>query len=232
MPLDGAHVLLIVRAMRKTRYKRPGPGRAAGFTLLELMLVITIAALILGIGVPNMRQFILNNRMTAAANDLLAAVYTARGEAVKRNTQVMMCFSTSPRAATPDCNGDGTQGWVVFVDAADVDVAAATDNNGVVDGGEPVLLRHDALPGTIRVQSRPAGNKGYVAFNAAGFSRQIPSVGTGLAGVVMCDARGNVELYGADNSAARGVLISQTGRPRVTRSVDEIENNVFLDGCP
>jgi len=218
--------------MRKTRHKRIRSARAAGFTLLELMLVITIAAIILGIGVPNMRQFILNNRMTAAANDLLAAIYTARTEAVKRNTQVVMCFSTNPRAAVPNCDGDGTQGWIVFVDDADVDVSAAADNNGTVDAGEPILLRHDALPGTISTQSKPVGNEGYIAFNSAGFSRQIPTLGTSLSGVVMCDARGNVATYGAANSAARGVLISQTGRPKVTRSVDEIEDNVFLGGCP
>ena len=183
----------------------------------------------------SMRQFMLNNRMTGAANDLLTAIYTARSESVKRHTQVVLCFSTNPLAmppATPNCNGNGTQGWVVFVDDSNPAVAAGTDNNGIADADEPVLLRHGALPATISTKSKPNGNKGYIAFNAAGFTRKIASVGESLAGVVMCDSRGNVAVHGDANSAARGLLISQTGRPKVTRLVTEISTDVNLDGCP
>lgn len=211
---------------------RTAPSSNSGFTLLELMFVVTVAAVILGVGVPNMRQFILNNRMTGAANDLLAAIYTARSESVKRHAQVVMCFASNPLAATPTCDGTPTQGWVVFVDDKNPTVADATDNNGVIDADEPILLRHEALPATIQAKSKPDGNKGYVAFNAAGFARKIASVGDGLAGVVMCDQRGNVAVYGNENSAARGVLVSQTGRPKVTRSVSDISTNVNLAGCP
>ena len=82
---------------------RTRPTRQAGFTLMELMLVITVAAVILGVGVPNFRQFMLNSRMTTAANDLLAAIHTARSEAIKRREQVVMCFSNNPTAAVPAC---------------------------------------------------------------------------------------------------------------------------------
>ena len=57
---------------------------ARGFTLLELMLAITVAAVILGLGAPNMAEFIRNSRMTSAANDALAALHMARTEAIKR----------------------------------------------------------------------------------------------------------------------------------------------------
>lgn len=211
---------------------RSKPVSNSGFTLLEMMLVITVTAVILGLGVPNMRQFILNNRMTGAANDLLAAIYTARSESVKRHAQVVMCFASNPLAATPTCDGTPVQGWVVFVDDKDPAATAATDNNGVIDADEPILLRHEALPSTIRAKSKPDGNKGYVAFNAAGFSRKIGSVGDNLAGVVMCDQRGNVAVYGNENSAARGLLVSQTGRPQVTRSVTKISSDANLAGCP
>jgi len=211
---------------------RTAPSGNSGFTLLELMLAITVAAVILGIGAPNMRQFILNNRMTGAANDLLAAIYAARTESVKRHAQVVMCFASDPHAATPACDGTPTQGWVVFVDDKDPTAAEATDNNGVIDEDEPILLRHEALPASIQAKSKPDGNKGYVAFNAAGFSRKIASVGDGLAGIVMCDQRGNVAVYGNANSAARGLLVSQTGRPKVTRSVSDISTNANLAGCP
>jgi len=202
--------------------------RQTGFTLLELMLVIAIAALILGIGVPNLRQFILNNRMTGAANDLLAAVYLARTESIKRHSQTVMCFTSDPTAGAPACDGDGSQGWVVFVDDVDPAVVAATDSNGQIDAGEAVLLRHEALANGISVRSLPLGNRGYVAYNAAGFSRPIAAVGSDVDSLVLCDSRGNVATYGAANSTARGFVMSATGRPAVTRVVSDITS---LGGC-
>jgi type IV fimbrial biogenesis protein FimT len=203
-----------------------------GFTLLELMLVITIAAVILGVGVPNLRQFIWNNRLTAAANDLMTAVHTARTESVKRHAPVVMCFSSAPLAASPACDGTASQGWIVFIDDKNSDISDATDNNGVLDADEPIVLRHGALPDTLRVRTKPDGNKGYVGFTSAGFARKLASVGESVGGIVVCDSRGNVALYGPGNSTARGILISPTGRPRVTRSVNEIAADVSLGGCP
>ncbi|HKS55306.1 MAG TPA: GspH/FimT family pseudopilin [Steroidobacteraceae bacterium] len=203
--------------MRPTR-----ANRAAGFTLNELMLVLAIAGVMVGIAIPNMRDFMWNNRMTSSANDLLTAVYRARSEAVKRHGQTILCFTSDSEADVPVCDGDGTQGWVVFAD---------TDGDGEAAAGEEVVLRHGPLPGTISLFSKPNGNAGYVAFNNAGFARNI-AIGTALAGVVMCDGRGNVPTTGPDFSAARGVLISPTGRPQVTRVVNTIKTNASLGKCP
>lgn len=190
--------------------------RNKGFTLLELMLVITVAAVILGLGIPNMTQFVRNNRMTSAANDMLAAIHTARTEAVKRRTNISMCFSDNPTAATPTCTNAG-RGWVVFVD---------TNFNYAVDSGDTVLLQHDTLPATVfstMKKTTSAGaadtaNKG-VTFAASGF---VKVSNTPVRNIVLCDSRGNTAVYGAQNSAARAVLISATGRPQVTRVVSEI----------
>jgi type IV fimbrial biogenesis protein FimT len=208
------------------------PPRQAGFTIFELMLVVALAAVILGLGVPNFRQFMLNSRMTSAANDMLAALHTARSEAINRHQPVVMCFSTNPADAVPACAGDGTAGWVVWVDDRDPAVAEGNDGNGVPDADEPVILRHDAMPDSVRTRSTPNGNEGYVAFNGAGFSRQIAAVGERFDGVVMCDYRGNVGVSGGDLSAARGLIVSATGRPRVTRSVNEITTSSSLGACP
>jgi type IV fimbrial biogenesis protein FimT len=190
---------------------RTGPAAHRGFTLLELMLTITVAAIILGLGIPNMVQFIRNSRLTSAANDLLVSIHVARTEAVKRRLPTRVCFSADPTATLPACNGNGTQGWVSWVD---------TNNDGDADTGEAIIGRHGALPSTLTLKTKPSGNAGYVAYRANGFS---PPAADDLTGVVLCDARGNQALYaGTDISAARGVLIAATGRPRVTRSLAEI----------
>ena len=54
-----------------------------GFTLYELMITVAIIALILAFGVPNLREFTLNSRMTSTANDLQAAFMLARTEAAR-----------------------------------------------------------------------------------------------------------------------------------------------------
>lgn len=197
-----------------------GRSRMAGFTLLELMLVITVAAVILGLGIPNLTQFIRNNRMTGAANDMLVALHTARTEAVKRRAFVTFCFSADPTAATPTCSNAG-RGWVVFVDDADPAATSADDANFVVNDPnvETVLLRHEALPAAIDTMNKlPAATQGIV-FTQSGFAR---TTGTPLASTVLCDERDNVAVYGAQNSAARAIVLSATGRPQVNRAVSEI----------
>jgi type IV fimbrial biogenesis protein FimT len=190
------------------------------------MLTITVAAVILGVGIPNLTQFIRNNRMTSAANDVLAALHMARTEAVKRRAWTVMCMSANPNDATPTCTAGG-RGWVVFIDDADPTAPDANDANLVVNNGEEVLLRHDTPPDTITLLTAPNGNSGYIAFTASGFSRAV-AAGTPLRSIRMCDSRGNVAVYGADNSAARAITISQTGRPQVTRLVADI---TAVGGC-
>lgn len=208
------------------------PSRIGGFTLLELMLVITVAAVILGLGIPNMTQFIRNNRMTGAANDMLVAIHTARTEAVKRRAFVTFCFSANPNDATPICSNAG-RGWVVFVDDANPAATSSDDGNFVVNdpAQEEVLLRHDALPAAI-TSVKKTTNTGAtsttsrgVSFAPSGYART-----TLLArNVVLCDVRSNVAVYGDQNSAARVVEINQIGRPRVLRSVAEVTS---AGGCP
>lgn len=208
------------------------PKIQAGVTLLELMTVIAVAGVLLGIAIPNMSQFLKNNRLTAAANDLLVALHTARSEAIKRRLPTQFCFTKKPMDDAPACDGNGTQGWVVWVDDADPAASAATDGNKQIDTGEPVLVRHEALPSSISVVSQPSGNAGYVAYLGSGF---LNAAANDVAGIVLCDDRGNKALHGPTSSTARGLSISTTGRPAITRSVDTIKNDSTLlnnGACP
>lgn len=192
-----------------------------GFTLLEMMLAITVAGLILGLGVPAFGQYIRNSAMTSGANDLLGGMYVARSEAVKRRQQTVVCMAASPEGADADCDGDGSTGWIAFVDA---------DADGAVDAGEDVLLRHAGREG-MTMSMMPTDSGAYFAYAPSGFGIGIAALGDPMAAVVMCDDRGNVATDDDDLSAARGLELSATGRPRVTRSVAEIEADA-MGGCP
>lgn len=66
------------------------PSRSAGFTLIELMMVVAILAIVMSIGVPSFNTMIKNNRLTAASNDIAGALHFARSEAVRRGRDVQV----------------------------------------------------------------------------------------------------------------------------------------------
>ena len=82
-----------------------------GYSLLELMVSLTVAGVVLGFGVPNFMQLQRNNAMIGVANDLVSSLAIARSEAVKRQVPVTLCSSPNPTAVAPACgfgNGDRT----------------------------------------------------------------------------------------------------------------------------
>jgi type IV fimbrial biogenesis protein FimT len=65
-------------------------GRLRGFTLIELMVTVMVAAIMLGIGIPSFRSFIAGQKVKTASYDLVSSLMLARSEAVKRNTAVTL----------------------------------------------------------------------------------------------------------------------------------------------
>ena len=211
--------------------------RQAGFTLLELMVTITVAAVILGFGVPSFITLVQNNRMTAAANDLVAALTIARTEAVKRATPVTVCASNNPQAPLPTCAATAMNGWVVFADSNDTDADGQPDGNIVIEAGEVILQTHAALPATFT----PNANGVYASFAANGFSRTVGAVGPSLTTALFCDERGN-QVTGTDQagnniSAARVITLAPTGRAQVLRTTNDVATALGVPGlapgnCP
>ncbi len=78
---------------------------SGGFTLTELLVTLTISAILLGIGVPSFVSFIGGQAATTASHDVTSMLILARSEAIKRNTDVV---------ATP-VSGDWKNGWTVDV---------------------------------------------------------------------------------------------------------------------
>jgi type IV fimbrial biogenesis protein FimT len=200
--------------------------RTRGFTLVELMFTVLVMAVLLGIGVPNLRDFIRNSRMTAAANDLLADLNLARSEAMKRRVPVTLCKSTDGTSCATSTTTD-FQRWIVFVDDANPAVSSANDGNGAVDTGEAVL-RDSSISAAI--DDVPAQGR-RVVFRSSGFPAVISD---NLTRVLFCDDRGSdISVGGA--SAARGLTVSATGRAAVTRDKALIQTSVVGGGfgdCP
>jgi type IV fimbrial biogenesis protein FimT len=162
--------------------------RTQGFTLWELLCTLGVAAITLTIGVPSFRSFLLDARLTADVNGWILAIQLARSEAAKRGRPVIVCKTDDARrCGTADLPYDA--GWMVYVN---LDDAYPPQRSAT----EPLLYMHaPELTGTV-VSNRP-----YYEFRPGRRSTN----GT----TVFCDRRGA--------PAAKAVIVSYTGRPRVAR---------------
>jgi len=74
-----------------------------GFTLIELIVSITIVAILATIAVPSFTEFSASQRVKAAASNLFISILRARSEAIKRDATVTL---------TP-IGGDWAKGWTM-----------------------------------------------------------------------------------------------------------------------
>lgn len=80
--------------------------RATGFTLVELMITITVAAILAAVAIPSFHKLILSNRLTTQADAMIDAINAARMDAVKLNSTTQFC-SNKGTANTTDTLGTG-----------------------------------------------------------------------------------------------------------------------------
>jgi type IV fimbrial biogenesis protein FimT len=168
-----------------------------GFTLVELMYTIAVAAIVLGIGIPAFTETIHAGRMTTSVNTAVTAMHVARSEAVKRRARVTLCRSTTAAAPTCDASGDG---YMVFVNTAD---------DQTFDVGDTLIKAGPWLAHGITVEYD--GLPSYVSYTASGFTRAIGG-GTMAGNIVLCDDRGN--------RASRVISLAATGRPQARAHAD------------
>jgi type IV fimbrial biogenesis protein FimT len=128
-------------------------GASSGFTVIELVITVAIAAFFLTLAVPSLRTFIQNARVTTQTNDFIADLNFVRTEAVKRAANVTMCKSDDTTVAEPSCSTAGSDwaiGRIIFIDA---------DLNGDRDSAEELLRVREPLDGnnTLTVNDTSAG---------------------------------------------------------------------------
>lgn len=97
-----------------------------GFSLLELMIVLVMAAILVALAGPSFNGSINRSKVTSMRDGLAGAFQFARSEALKRKGPVTVC-SSSDQAS---CSGGWQNGWIVFSD---------TDGDSALDAGELIL---------------------------------------------------------------------------------------------
>ncbi len=86
-----------------------------GFTMVELVFTLAVAAVLLAIAVPSFKTITLSSKLTTTANDVVGAVRIARMEAIKRNASTQLC-SNDATTNTADTLGAkcGTETGAVY----------------------------------------------------------------------------------------------------------------------
>lgn len=152
-----------------------------GFTLIELMIALAVAAIILVFAVPSFQAVINGNRLTAAANELLAGLQTARIESIRYHRRTVVCLSRNAHSATPSCAPAGARdadGWIAFVDG---------NRDGAYSAGSDTLLRTGRAPrGILLLASPGVPAPGQVTFRPDGFAPDAAGTGLLAAAIDLC----------------------------------------------
>lgn len=126
-----------------------------GFTLVELIVTLTVAGILFAIAAPGLKQFVSSNRLTSQANDLMGDISLAKNEAIKHNTTTGICASSTGTSCTASA-GDWGGGWYVYY------VCPANDSTCVI-GANVTIKSHEAITGSNSLIVKSTDTGGAVA---------------------------------------------------------------------
>ena len=170
--------------------------RQRGFTLIEMLVVITILTVLAATAVPSLSYTFAAYRVSGQINGWIGDLQYTRAEAIKRGQTVTLCISAD--GATCVLNSSSwAQGWIVFADA---------NGSATVDAGEAVLRKQVALVANNTFTAD--NNVRAITFNRDGFAIGLPA--------------GNVTLTLHDSTAQTGLTrcaaVTTVGRASVQKA--------------
>jgi type IV fimbrial biogenesis protein FimT len=137
--------------------------RDTGFTLIEVLITITIVAILLAIAGPSFRYVTTANRASSEINALLGDMQLARAEAIRRGQPVTICATTDQAT----CVGAGVvlwrTGWLVFPDPT---------NTAVMVPGTALKIQK---PFSSQDDLQADQNVNLVTFSRDGFALSLPN---------------------------------------------------------
>jgi type IV fimbrial biogenesis protein FimT len=189
--------------------------RLSGFTLIEMMVTITLMSVLTMLAMPSFTTWIANNKVRTVSDSLQNGLRFAQSEALRRSRPIVFSLtnSTAPQTSlTAAANGSN---WSINVSKSNLDA-----NNVFVQAG--------VLP-DVAASVQIAGPAA-VCFNSMG--RLVANTDTGVSGA-SCDTASTVFTYditltGADRPLR--VLVGLGGQVRMCDPARKLADSP--DGCP
>ena len=197
--------------------------RARGFSLVELMITLVVAAILTAIAWPNFRDFMHRNAATAQANQILASMQYARNEAVSRRYPTAICASASTDKTQPACDGgnafDG--GWMVWLDSSLSGIPAYTSTTGA-NGDE--LLRVTSPQNGVSVEAfLDATPTNQFSFDQRGM---VIGANSKITNIVVCAKNKPEDPLGVNTARVPGKYVRVDASGRIT-----VQNLATTDAC-
>ena len=175
------------------------------FTLIELMVTLTLLAVLMLLAAPSFRDFQRTSMLATQTNSFISALYAAKNEAIKRNV---------PSYITP-LDAAWSSGWRVYADLNfNAQYDSATDYLVLENSDVPAIIN---LEGTNSAIASPP----YISFNGSGFPVTKDGGPENLSLGLKIDG-----LSGADEIRnTRFILISRAGSIRSCKPVSSNDSN-------
>ena len=129
---------------------------SGAFTLLEVLITISLAAIFLSLALPSFSQLLKRQKADSTIQQLATTIRYARSEAIRLGKIITICF----RNERNECQADGHKDWIVFIDE---------DGRGVWQPGKRILrktkitdyIQWSSFPATASLQLHPTGLTNY-----------------------------------------------------------------------
>ncbi len=161
-----------------------------GFTLIELMITVALAAILMTLAVPSFVQYQRNSELTSLTNSLLAAINTAKSEAMK----------TGKNAFVVPKGSGWNSGWIVYVDV--------NFDNSYTENTDRTVQTQDAVKSYFNITGNgtAAGTSPYIKFDSSGYSSSSTALSLQIARTDTTSANAAEE--------SRRIVVARTGRVR------------------
>lgn len=172
-----------------------------GFTLADLLILLTVAAILLGLAVPSFSDLVERQRSWTALNDLRTSLHQAREHAARNAIRVTVCRSQDQSSCM---SGDRwSEGWMVFEDPSNLHNCKVS-SSGVCEHGGRVL---SVSPGVGHGIYITANNniQNTVRFYPEGYAS---------------GSNGTFTACSSDGDILRGMVLAMSGRVRVAAAGD------------
>lgn len=177
-----------------------------GFSVVELMIALAVAAILLVVGAPSFRDALRRNKISATSNALLADIAYARSEAINRGNIVSIC----PSADQKTCTASGTayeNGWLIYTYTPGKGTPNAAYDGSSTDN---ILLRASTARDSVSVQ---ALDSVILSFGSQGQSRRSD---TKQPKFVTCFRAPGVTGSGSSSNAVPGAQLTVNASGSVT----------------